>query len=354
MSELISAVEAADVRFPTSRDLDGSDAMNPEPDYSAAYVTIRTSSGDAGHGLAFTVGRGNDIEVAAIRALAPLVMGLPVEEVLADLGGFSRRLTGDSQLRWLGPEKGAIHMAAAALVALVWDLYERRTGKPVWRLLAELSPEQLVDLIDFRYLQDALTRDGALGILRRAEPGRARRTTALLKDGYPAYTTTPGWLGYNDEKLIRLSKEAVAEGFGQIKLKVGADREADERRMRLALHLHRVRRVHRHPAAFPDPERSHPRRSPRAVDRRAQRRDHPDRPGAVPHHRRQGTGVGAAGFTDLRSPFHRRDAVLRAGEMASHRKHRCGSTARTKPHAPSLSCAHPNDQPHPRSKGRRS
>ncbi|WP_405951849.1 L-fuconate dehydratase [Streptomyces prunicolor] len=234
MSELISAVDAVDVRFPTSLELDGSDAMNPEPDYSAAYVTIRTSGGDEGHGLAFTVGRGNDVEVAAVRALAPLVVGLSVEEVLNDLGGFSRRLTGDSQLRWLGPEKGAIHMAAAAIVNAVWDLYGRRTGKPVWRLLAELSPEQLVDLVDFRYLQDALTRDEALDILRRAEPGRAERAAHLLEHGYPAYTTTPGWLGYDDEKLVRLSKEAVADGFSQIKLKVGADRADDERRMRLA------------------------------------------------------------------------------------------------------------------------
>ncbi|MFC8430912.1 L-fuconate dehydratase [Streptomyces sp. NPDC057253] len=234
MTELISSVEAVDVRFPTSVHLDGSDAMNPEPDYSAAYVTIRTSGGDEGHGLAFTVGRGNDVEVAAVRALAPLVVGLPVEEVIGDLGAFSRRLTGDSQLRWLGPEKGAIHMAAAAIVNAVWDLYGRRTGKPVWRLLSELSPEQLVDLVDFRYLEDALTREEALEILRRAEPGRAERTAHLLASGYPAYTTTPGWLGYDDEKLVRLSKEAVADGFSQIKLKVGADREADVRRLRLA------------------------------------------------------------------------------------------------------------------------
>ncbi|MFF7930595.1 enolase C-terminal domain-like protein [Streptomyces sp. NPDC007940] len=234
MTELISSVEAVDVRFPTSLHLDGSDAMNPEPDYSAAYVTVRTSSGDEGHGLAFTVGRGNDVEVAAVRALAPLVVGLSVEEVLGDLGAFSRRLTGDSQLRWLGPEKGTIHMAAAAIVNAVWDLYGRRTGKPVWRLLSELSPEQLVDLVDFRYLEDALTREEALDILRRAEPGRAERTAHLLASGYPAYTTTPGWLGYDDEKLVRLSKEAVADGFSQIKLKVGADREADVRRLRLA------------------------------------------------------------------------------------------------------------------------
>ncbi|MFE2756685.1 enolase C-terminal domain-like protein [Actinosynnema sp. NPDC059335] len=234
MTELITAVEAVDVRFPTSRHLDGSDAMNPEPDYSAAYVTIRTSDGAAGHGLAFTVGRGNDVEVAAVRALAPLVTGLPVDEVLGDLGAFSRRLTGDSQLRWLGPEKGVIHMAAAGIVNAVWDLYGRREGKPVWRLLSELSPERLVDLVDFRYLRDALTRDEALDILRRAEPGRAERTARLLREGYPAYTTTPGWLGYDDEKLVRLSTEAVADGFTQIKLKVGADRAADVRRLRLA------------------------------------------------------------------------------------------------------------------------
>jgi L-fuconate dehydratase len=234
MAELITAVEAADVRFPTSLDLDGSDAMNPEPDYSGAYVTVRTSGGAAGYGLAFTVGRGNDVEVAAVRALAQLVVGLPVDDVLNDLGAFSRRLTGDSQLRWLGPEKGAIHMAAAAIVNAVWDLYGRREGRPVWRLLAEMAPERLVDLVDFRYLREAMTREEALDILRRAEPGRAERTARLLDEGFPAYTTTPGWLGYSDEKLVRLSKAAVADGFTQLKLKVGANVEDDVRRLRLA------------------------------------------------------------------------------------------------------------------------
>ncbi|NJQ03622.1 enolase C-terminal domain-like protein [Streptomyces zingiberis] len=234
MAELITAVEAADIRFPTSLDLDGSDAMNPEPDYSGTYVTVRTGAGAVGHGLAFTVGRGNEVTVAAVRALAELVTGLPVEEVLADLGAFSRRLTGDSQLRWLGPEKGVIHMAAAAIVNAVWDLYGRREGKPVWRLLAEMEPERLVSLVDFRYLRDALTPGEALEILRRAEPGRAERTERLLAEGFPAYTTTPGWLGYSDEKLVRLAKEAVADGFTLIKLKVGADPEEDVRRLRLA------------------------------------------------------------------------------------------------------------------------
>nr|WP_310976869.1 MULTISPECIES: enolase C-terminal domain-like protein [unclassified Amycolatopsis] len=234
MAEVISAIDAVDVRFPTSLSLDGSDAMNPEPDYSAAYVTIRTSAGDEGYGLAFTVGRGNDVEVAAVRALVPLVIGMPVADALADLGAFSRRLTGDSQLRWLGPDKGAIHMAAAAIVNAAWDLRARREGKPVWRLLAEMPPEELVALVDFRYLQDALTRDEALDLLRRAEPGRAARQAELLESGFPAYTTTPGWLGYSPEKLAALSKEAVEDGFTQIKLKVGADLDEDVRRLRLA------------------------------------------------------------------------------------------------------------------------
>ncbi|WP_240796642.1 enolase C-terminal domain-like protein [Streptomyces sp. RFCAC02] len=234
MVEVFTAVEVTDVRFPTSRQLDGSDAMNPEPDYSAAYVTVRTSDGAAGYGLAFTVGRGNEIETAAVEALAPLVTGLPVADVLADPGGLSARLTGDGQLRWLGPHKGVIHMAAGAVLNAVWDLYARREGKPLWDLLAGMTPEQLVSLVDFRYLTDALTPDEALGILRAAEPGRARRRARLLDEGYPAYTTTPGWLGYTDDKLVRLAREAVADGFGQIKLKVGTDRAADVRRLRLA------------------------------------------------------------------------------------------------------------------------
>jgi L-fuconate dehydratase len=233
MTEVISAVDAVDIRFPTSRELDGSDAMNPEPDYSATYVTIRTSSGQEGVGLAFTVGRGNDVQVAAVQALAPLVVGLPIDDALSDMHGFSERLTGDSQLRWLGPHKGAIHMAAGAIVNATWDLYARREGKPLWRLLSEMSPAQLVSLVDFRYLRDALTPEEALEILQRAQPGRAQRQRQLLSRGYPAYTTTPGWLGYADDKLARLSKEAVDDGFDLIKLKVGADNDTDIRRVAL-------------------------------------------------------------------------------------------------------------------------
>ncbi|GAA0234832.1 enolase C-terminal domain-like protein [Cryptosporangium japonicum] len=232
MTATFTEVDAHDVRFPTSRFLDGSDAMNPFPDYSAAYVVLRTSDGEEGHSLVFTVGRGNDVEVAAIRALASLVIGLEVDDVLADLGGFSRRLAGDSQFRWLGPDKGVIGMAAGALVNAAWDLRARRAGKPLWQLLADLSPAELVRLVDFRYLRDALTEEEALAILAR--PGREERAARLLRDGYPAYTTTPGWLGYDDEKLARLSKEAVADGFAMIKLKVGGDREADRRRLSIA------------------------------------------------------------------------------------------------------------------------
>jgi L-fuconate dehydratase len=234
VTEFFSSLDTYDVRFPTSRHLDGSDAMNPFPDYSAAYISLRTSTGREGFGLAFTVGRGNDVQVAAIRALAPLVVGRSVEAVLADVAAFSRSLTGDSQLRWLGPEKGVMHMAASAVINAVWDLAARGAGKPLWKLLADLSPEQLVALVDFRYLRDAITEDEALRLLTAAGEGRQAREQQLLSHGYPAYTTTPGWLGYDDEKLARLSKEAVADGFGLIKIKVGADLADDIRRLSIA------------------------------------------------------------------------------------------------------------------------
>jgi L-fuconate dehydratase len=233
---VVTELVTTDIRFPTSRELDGSDAMNPDPDYSAAYVVLRTDAGDGheGHGFSFTIGRGNDVQVAAIEALRPYVVGMPLDELLGDLGAFSRSLVGDSQFRWLGPEKGIMHMAIAAVVNAAWDLKAKRAGKPLWQLLADLTPEQIVDLVDFRYLGDALTRDDALAILRRAEPTRAERAETLRRAGYPAYTTSPGWLGYDDDKLARLCREAVAEGFTQIKLKVGADLADDIRRCRIA------------------------------------------------------------------------------------------------------------------------
>jgi L-fuconate dehydratase len=229
-------LETYDVRFPTSLDLDGSDAMNTDPDYSAAYLILRTDAGDGleGHGFAFTIGRGNDVQTAAIEALRDHVIGLDLDATLADLGGFWKSLVHDSQLRWLGPEKGVMHMAIGAVVNAVWDLAAKRAGVPLWKLLSDLTPEQIVDLVDFRYLTDALTRDEALEILRAAEAGRAEREATLRERGYPAYTTTPGWLGYDDAKLVRLCHEAIAEGFTQIKLKVGANLDDDIRRMRLA------------------------------------------------------------------------------------------------------------------------
>ncbi|MEU4289384.1 L-fuconate dehydratase [Kribbella sp. NPDC026596] len=229
-------LETYDVRFPTSLDLDGSDAMNTDPDYSAAYLILRTDAGDGleGHGFAFTIGRGNDVQTAAIEALRDHVIGLDLDATLNDLGGFWKSLVHDSQLRWLGPEKGVMHMAIGAVVNAVWDLAAKRAGVPLWKLLSDLTPEQIVDLVDFRYLTDALTPEEALEILRAAKPGRPEREELLRERGYPAYTTTPGWLGYDDAKLVRLCHEAVAEGFTQIKLKVGANLDDDIRRMRLA------------------------------------------------------------------------------------------------------------------------
>jgi L-fuconate dehydratase len=232
----VRTLEIHDVRFPTSLELDGSDAMHPDPDYSAAYVVVRTDApdGHAGHGFAFTIGRGNEVQTAAVQALAPLVVGRPLDQTLDDLGGLSRDLVHDSQLRWLGPEKGIIHMAVAAVVNALWDLKAKRAGQPLWRLLAEMSPEELVALVDFRYLTDALTPDEALAILRRAEGTRAERIERLLAEGYPAYTSTPGWLGYDDDKLRRLCRQAAKEGFGQIKLKIGHRLDDDRRRLAAA------------------------------------------------------------------------------------------------------------------------
>ncbi|MFD4190275.1 L-fuconate dehydratase [Amycolatopsis thermoflava] len=232
----IVALHTHDVRFPTSQTLDGSDAMNPDPDYSAAYLRLVTDAGDGleGHGFVFTIGRGNDVQVAALRALEGHLLGRDVDATLADLGGLWRELVHDSQLRWLGPEKGIMHMAIGAAVNALWDLRAKREGKPLWQLLSSLTPEEIVDLVDFRYLTDALTRDEALEILRAAQPGRAEREARLLSEGYPAYTTTPGWLGYDDDKLARLCREAVDDGFRQIKLKVGADLDEDLRRLRIA------------------------------------------------------------------------------------------------------------------------
>jgi L-fuconate dehydratase len=231
----IIALDCFDVRFPTSLEHDGSDAMNLDPDYSAAYAVLRTDGdGLEGHALCFTIGRGNEVVVAAVQALRAHVVGRYAEEIAADLGGFSAALINDSQLRWLGPEKGVMHMAIGAVINAAWDLAAKLAGKPLWQLLADMTPEQIVALVDFRYIDDALTPDEALTILRSAQQDRDGRIAELQRHGYPAYDTTPGWIGYSDEKLVQLSRQAVADGFTQIKIKVGGDISEDARRLELA------------------------------------------------------------------------------------------------------------------------
>jgi L-fuconate dehydratase len=231
----IAGLTALDVRFPTSRTLAGSDAMHTAPDYSAAYVVLRTDTGDGleGHGLTFTLGRGTEVCVAAVNALAPIVVGRTLASIVADMSGFWRAVTGDHQLRWIGPEKGAIHLAAAAIVNAVWDLYAKVEAKPLWKLLVDMSPEQLVSCVDFRYISDALTPDEALAILERMAPTRREREAQMLRGGFPAYTTSAGWLGYSDEKLRALCREAVAAGWSHVKMKVGQSIADDVRRARI-------------------------------------------------------------------------------------------------------------------------
>ncbi|MBV8551327.1 MAG: L-fuconate dehydratase [Acidobacteriaceae bacterium] len=226
----ITAVDVWDVRFPTSLQRIGSDAMNPNPDYSAAYCVLRTDSPFEGHGLTFTIGRGNELCVAAVRALSKLVIGRSLDSLTRDMGAFWRLITGDSQLRWVGPEKGVIHLATAAVVNAVWDLWAKSEGKPVWKLLSSMSPEQLVSCIDFRYITDALTSEEALEILRSNEPSRQEREAKLLECGYPAYTTSAGWLGFTDDELRQLCRDAIRNGWSHFKIKVGGDLKDDIRR----------------------------------------------------------------------------------------------------------------------------
>jgi L-fuconate dehydratase len=232
MNPKILKVRVRDIRFPTARDMDGSDALN-QGDYSATYVTLETDSGITGDGLTFTNGRGNEICVAAVQALAPLVVGRRLNEIIGDLRGFYRDLTVDKQLRWLGPEKGILHMATGAVINAVWDLWAKRDGKPLWKLLVDLTPEEIVGAIDFTYITDVLTPNEALAILRRQEPGQATREEEMLRDGYPAYTTSTGWLGYSDEKVRRLCREAIAQGWTAFKMKVGLELGDNMRRAAL-------------------------------------------------------------------------------------------------------------------------
>jgi L-fuconate dehydratase len=235
MPHTITALHTRDIRTPTSRTLAGSDAMHADPDYSATYVVLTTDHPDGleGHGLTFTIGRGNEVCVKAVEALAPLVVDLTLESVTADMAAFWRRLTGDTQLRWIGPEKGAIHLATAAIVNAVWDLYAKVEGKPVWKLVADMTPEQLVSCVDFRYLTDALTPDEALVILHGRAGTRAAREAEMRRDGYPAYITSAGWMGYPDDKVRALCRAALRDGWTRFKIKVGRDRDENVRRCAL-------------------------------------------------------------------------------------------------------------------------
>jgi L-fuconate dehydratase len=227
----ILSVDIHDLRFPTSEAPDGSDAMNPDPDYSAAYAVLRTDGVHEGHGLTFTIGRGNEVVCAAIRALSARVVGLELDSIRDDPDRFWRYLTGDSQLRWIGPDKGAIHLATAALVNAVWDLLAKEAGKPVWRLIADMSPQELLRIVNFRYITDALTPDEALALLERAQDGKAERVARLEAEGYPAYTTSAGWLGYPLDKVERLAGEAMSQGFTRFKMKVGTSILEDRERL---------------------------------------------------------------------------------------------------------------------------
>lgn len=235
MTRKITKIVAHDVRFPTSRELDGSDAMNEAPDYSAAYALIETDAADGlvGHGFTFTIGRGNEICKVAIESLAPLVVGRALEDICADMGRFWHDLAGDSQLRWIGPEKGVIHLATAAIVNGIWDLWGAVAGKPVWQLLSDMTPDDLVRCVDFRGITDALTPEEARAILERNASTKAQREQEMRERGFPAYTTSAGWLGYSDQKLRRLSRAAIAQGWTHFKQKVGGSIEDDLRRAKL-------------------------------------------------------------------------------------------------------------------------
>ncbi|MEI9980285.1 MAG: enolase C-terminal domain-like protein [Edaphobacter sp.] len=226
----ITKVRVIDLRFPTSRENIGSDAVNRDPDYSAAYCILETDAGLKGHGLTFTLGRGTDLVVRALEYLSGFVRNRTLESITADLNAFYLQLTGDTQFRWLGPEKGVIHLACAALLNAVWDLYAKAEGKPVWKLLADMSPEQIVSVVDFRYISDAITREEALEILRRGKEGQDARLAELEAHGYLAYTTSVGWFGFDDAKIRRLCREGIANGWRYFKLKVGGDPADDLRR----------------------------------------------------------------------------------------------------------------------------
>ncbi len=239
MDRKIIRFEVKDIRFPTSTGLHGSDAMNQDPDYSAAYVIIHTDSDDGitGHGLTFTIGRGNDICIAAIQSYEHLVVGKSLGDITGNMGEFARFLQSDSQLRWLGPEKGVMHLASGAIINALWDLWAKIEQKPVWQLVSDMTPEEIVNLVDFRYITDAITRNEALDIVKKTVEEKNNHFHILCRQGYPAYTTSMGWLGYSDEKITSLTREAVEEGWTRMKMKVGLDTADDLRRAKLIRNL---------------------------------------------------------------------------------------------------------------------
>ncbi|KAK9508909.1 hypothetical protein O3M35_006350 [Rhynocoris fuscipes] len=230
---IIEKLEVKDIRFPTSKQKDGSDAMHTDPDYSCAYVILHTNSDIKGYGLTFTLGKGTEIVVTAVRALQYHVIGKYTNYIFNNFASVWRSITSDSQLRWIGPEKGVIHLATAAIINALWDLWARIEKKPVWKLLIDLTPEQLVSTIDFRYITDVITKQEAIELLKKEIPNKQEREKELIKNGYPAYTTQVGWLGYSDEKIKSLCKEYLSKGFNAFKIKVGQNLNNDINRCRL-------------------------------------------------------------------------------------------------------------------------
>ncbi|KAK4324943.1 hypothetical protein Pmani_004454 [Petrolisthes manimaculis] len=229
----IRGLSVRDIRFPTSLEADGSDAIHPDPDYSCAYVIIYTDTDFKGHGLAFTIGRGNELVVAAVKSLAKVVVGKKLRPIFENFAGTWRELTSESQMRWVGPEKGVLHLAVAAIVNALWDLWARIEHKPLWKLLVDMEPETLVSTIDFRYMEDVLTREEALQMLREMQTGKNNREERMINRGFPAYITSAGWLGYSQEKIERLLKGFISQGWRHFKIKVGQDLEDDKRRCKI-------------------------------------------------------------------------------------------------------------------------
>lgn len=230
---VVTQLSVQDIRFPTSLEGDGSDAVNVDPDYSCPYVTVHTDGDLEGYGITFTVGRGNEIVVLAIEAYSRLVVGRKLLDIFNHFGQFWEELCSESQLRWLGPEKGVVHLAVAAIMNALWDLWAKMEKKPLWKLLVDMDPERLLSTLDFRYISDAITKEEALDILKKGRVGKEKREAEILEKGYPAYTTSAGWLGYSDEKIVRLCREALAEGYTRFKVKVGGNQIDDLRRLSL-------------------------------------------------------------------------------------------------------------------------